>query len=612
MSEPPHAVGTERPPARPETVRRRVRRAWRGGLRGRWQAIRAPLLLGIAAMSLVLGTIGYLQLTSVSPRYGFLDALYRSITLFAFGGTATPPIPVTLQIARIAAPILTGYAALGTLLALTRSQARVLGIRLFLRDHVIVCGLGQTGGRLAAALVDHVPVVVIEARADPGQLAGARLRGIRVVGGDASDPALLRQAGITRARTLVIACGSPATNVDVAAAASRALDPRPRRHPLRVFADIDDVELWSSLAAEAATFAARRADFRLQYFNVTSIAAQLLLERDPPFAPGAMDDAHVLVVGQDQIGEQLVLALARAVASERAGPAARLRVTLTGDTADAELAALAGRYPALSAYLDLDARPLAIDSARFQSGAAMQGESGAADITRAYVTLADEADGLQAALALHAAPGTITVPVTVAVVDVAAGVAEILGSDRGRLAGITAFGTVSEATSQRLLLRGVNELIARAQHVQWMRHLRSTAGDAAADNPNFKPWDELTDEQKEFNRRFADDISAKLETIGAVIVPRPLPDPAGDGFSFTADELERLAREEHDRWMQQRLRDGWVYGEHRDNARRVHDALKPYDDLTEIDREKDRDAIREIPGALAAAGFAVSRAAGPR
>jgi TrkA-N domain len=222
-------------------------------VRSRWRAIRAPLLLGTAVMSLVLGTIGYLQLTSVTPPYGFLDALYGSITLFAFGGTAPPPIPVTLQIARITAPVLTGYAALGTVLALTRSQARVLGIRLFIRNHVIICGLGQTGGRLAAALIDQTPVVVIESNTAARQIAGARLRGVSILGGDASDPALLRQAGIQRARTVVVACGSAAVNVDVAAATSRALT-EPRARPLRVFADLDNLDLWASLAAEDSTF----------------------------------------------------------------------------------------------------------------------------------------------------------------------------------------------------------------------------------------------------------------------------------------------------------------------------------------------------------------------
>lgn len=575
-------------------------------VRARWLTIRGPLLLGIAVMSLVLGTIGYLRLTSVTPRYGFFDALYRAITLFAFGGTAPPPIPVSLQIARITAPLLTGYAALGTLLVLTRAQARVLGIRLFVRNHVIICGLGQTGGRLAAALVDQVPVVVIESDPSARQIAGARLRGISVLGGDASDPALLRQAGIQRARTVVVACGSAAVNVDVSAAASRALTTEPRGRTLRVFADLDNLDLWTSLTAEGSTFASQRPDFRLQFFNLTSIAGQLLVEREPPFESGRIEAAHVLVVGLGEIGEQLVLALARLTAAERGDDAAKLLVTLAGASAEADLETLLRRYPTLPSYLRLGTRTVEIDSAAFQAGAAMLGADGRPDVTRAYVTLDDEADGLQAALALHSAPAAIGVPVTVVVADASAGVAEILGSDRGRLARITAFGAVSEATSQRLLLLGVNELVARAQHARWLRDIKRAAG-AAAENPNCKPWDQLSDEQQEFNRRFADDINAKLDRIGAIVVPMPLPDPAGERFAFSAAELEQLSREEHERWTAQRLSDGWTYGPRRDDARKVHDALKPYDELDGPTREKDRDAVAQIPAALAAAGFAIRR-----
>ena len=43
--------------------------------------------------------------------YDFLDSLYRAVTLFGFGGAVNPPIPLSLQIARIVAPVLTGFAA---------------------------------------------------------------------------------------------------------------------------------------------------------------------------------------------------------------------------------------------------------------------------------------------------------------------------------------------------------------------------------------------------------------------------------------------------------------------------------------------------------------------
>ena len=139
-----------------------TRRTWRLGVRARWRSYRAPILLAVGISAIVLGTIGWMQLPVTPRRYSFLDAVYRSLTLFAFGGAAPPPVPVTLNIARIIAPLLTGYAAIGAVIALSRDQARALGIRLFARNHVIIAGLGNTGGRLAAALVDRMPVVVVD------------------------------------------------------------------------------------------------------------------------------------------------------------------------------------------------------------------------------------------------------------------------------------------------------------------------------------------------------------------------------------------------------------------------------------------------------------------
>ena len=37
---------------------------------------------------------------------------------------------------------------------------------------------------------------------------------------------------------------------------------------------------------------------------------------------------------------------------------------------------------------------------------------------------------------------------------------------------------------------------------------------------------------------------------------------------FSEDELERLSRDEHDRWCAERKSQGWTYGRVRDNARK--------------------------------------------
>jgi len=51
---------------------------------------------------------------------------------------------------------------------------------------------------------------------------------------------------------------------------------------------------------------------------------------------------------------------------------------------------------------------------------------------------------------------------------------------------------------------------------------------------------------------------------------------------------------EHKRWWAERSLGGWVYADTRDNARKRHPLMRPYDDLTEDDKQKDRDNVMQI------------------
>lgn len=576
------------------------------GLRVRWRQLRPAILLALGAAALILGTIGFEQLKGTN--YGFFDSAYRAITLFGLGGSVGPPVPTTLQIARIIAPVLTGYAAVGTIAVLLRDQARVAGIRLFVRDHVIVAGLGASGTRLAIALANDEPVVAIEASQFSQQLPTAQARGVRVIAGDASDRVILRRAGLDHCRSLFVSCGSDGINIDVAVAAGVSAEQR--RKPLTIFVHLSDFELWRSLAAEGVTFGSRRSGVRLEYFNVFATGAQVLLERDPPYARVSHDDpaAHILFVGLENIGEQLVLGLAREWRSLGHPPDA-LRITVTGIEADLDVARLRARYPAIDSYCTLGARALEVESAAYQRGEAMVGDDGHCDVTRAYVCLDDEADALIGGLGLHSRGDAAGVPVTVALADEDAGSGAVLSSEEGRFNRIASFGVLTAATSDQLLLRGVNELIARAQHAQWLR-TEVAKGVTRADNPNVAPWEELPEDRREDNRRFADDLYAKLNLVGCMLVPEPLRDPTEPGFSFEPDELEQLARHEHDRWIASRVADGWRYGPVRDDAAKVHDQMKPWEELDENNRDKDRDAVRELPAMLELAGFRIERVGG--
>ena len=80
-----------------------------------------------------------------------------------------------------------------------------------LQDHVLLCGFGRTAQNLAHFLKrSHLPFVALETNNDI--VREAREAGERVFHGDASNPEVLRAAGIERARVLVVTF----TNIDSA------------------------------------------------------------------------------------------------------------------------------------------------------------------------------------------------------------------------------------------------------------------------------------------------------------------------------------------------------------------------------------------------------------
>jgi hypothetical protein len=75
---------------------------------------------------------------------------------------------------------------------------------------------------------------------------------------------------------------------------------------------------------------------------------------------------------------------------------------------------------------------------------------------------------------------------------------------------------------------------------------------------------------------------------------------------FAADDIETMARMEHERWVAERLLEGYNPGP-RDVTRMTSPYLVPWGELEEGIRDYDREAVREIPGLLAAAGFEIYR-----
>ena len=79
--------------------------------------------------------------------------------------------------------------------------------------------------------------------------------------------------------------------------------------------------------------------------------------------------------------------------------------------------------------------------------------------------------------------------------------------------------------------------------------------------------------------------------------------PAGELPPELAALAETLAAHVHDAWIRVRTREGWSYAPQRDDARRTHPCLVPFDQLSEADKDCDREVTRATLLAMRALGF---------
>lgn len=67
--------------------------------------------------------------------------------------------------------------------------------------------------------------------------------------------------------------------------------------------------------------------------------------------------------------------------------------------------------------------------------------------------------------------------------------------------------------------------------------------------------------------------------------------------------VERLAENAHENWAEQRMKEGWKYGEHRSDEKKQHPCLVPYCLLSDEEKEYDRILSIETLKVLIAMGY---------
>lgn len=70
---------------------------------------------------------------------------------------------------------------------------------------------------------------------------------------------------------------------------------------------------------------------------------------------------------------------------------------------------------------------------------------------------------------------------------------------------------------------------------------------------------------------------------------------------------EKIAENVHENWAVGRLKDGWIYGPERNDERKTTPCMVPYDQLSESEKEYDRNTALETLKLIVALGYKITK-----
>jgi hypothetical protein len=563
------------------------------GIRGLRLPPVAPVVrFGAMAVAFALGTWGFAQaFAQVGMASTLMQDALRALRLIVGQfpqALENRDLPLALDIARWALPLLTFWSTVALAWEQLRNPLRLALIRAR-GDHLVIAG--DADGGLAAkaaagALADGRRVLLwVQDRRTPWVVDALEAGAAEVQQDSAEDSATT--LAIDKARAVLLLSGEARGNIALASAVlAQAGAGRPAGDPLDIILRVDDLDLRRSIEARFEHGDRRTARVRLA--SLPDIAARHLALSRPidGFTRAGATGRGVLVIGYTPLIERFVLrTLAGGHFRDGGKPAFTLHLPQAAQAEETFRARNPGA-DMLSPVCFVEARS---DPARIPAliDAHVAGQGAPVAI---LIDVGDDDRALALALAIdaHYRAADRTAPPIHVHMD---------GAPDYRVgAGIFPFGTLSDLADPDMLLQDRHDMLARSIHDFYLEG-RFTEGERIGARASMQEWEDLPESFRDDNRLVADCYQLKLRDIGARLV-----EGSGSGLQLTPDELEELSRAEHDRWMAAKLVQGWTHGATRDDARKLHPDIVPYDDLSEAIKDLDREQVRIMARLLAASG----------
>ncbi|MDD1719281.1 MAG: NAD-binding protein, partial [Methanoregulaceae archaeon] len=442
------------------------------------------------------------------------------------------------------------------------------------------------------------------------ELEECRRLGAFIIEGDATREYFLKRANILKARYLYCVAGEDDLNARIALTAKKVHETG-NSDTLTCFLHIVDPRLTNLLKIGQMT-AGSNSNVEFEFINIYQNAGRCLIDTLPFYKDDISPPAHrvhLLILHLGRMGETMLVHAVQKWREhhylEKTGN--RIKISFIDPDAERKFRILQTRYPALEHYCELIPLQMELESAEFLAGTYLLDNSHRCDATYIFICSENSSVGFSAAMTLsdllnrirdrcpHVL-GDYQVPVWIRTMD-ERGFSELfndLATKSPEYRNIRVFPLVSCSCCVDSILFGAAEQLARAIHERYLEN-RYRGGEQPGSRPALQPWASLPEEMKKKNRRQAGSIFSCLIREGFAIVMHTDWDEPVFEFSDGGadDEIDRLARLEHENWSRSEQKSG--------PKKEPHRCLRDWNDpeLPRECRERTREAIRTWPELLA-------------
>lgn len=560
----------------------------------RWRGT-AQAVAGVVAIG--LGFWGFMLKSPPTEVHGWLNNIFRTVQLITlhFPTEFDGALPWQLQVGRLAVPIVAFLASLHVVVG-TITRPMRLAILPMTRDHIVFFGVSKLSDKAMSSLIAQGHrLILVHPTIEGERLSVLEGLGVTVISADPFEASVIQDLALARAQAAFVSMGDDVANANLAAMIMQKAGKRDAAaEPIVLAVEFEREDLATELVA-AVDDLARRGGFR--FYRLAPDREGLTLELTryaPAFSPARGEArAHVLVAGLhgswEMVLSQLLLAL-----QDRPDETPVLSLIL--DAAEVErFSVWCAARPQIELVVDIEI--LRRGASLMPPEAAIDGWSKRTPPPQLAVILRDDGDAIATALALRR-PGEPLRTRGAALLVRQSREDRILSllpgfADEGAIGGaVRPFGGLLRRETIERLLDRAGERMAIRLHAAYLGRAAELGVTSAR---VLEAWERLPENIREANRAAA----AHLPILLAAVGHGPSDFDAEALSKLSEADLERLAQLEHRRWCADRINHGWSYAPSRDDARRLHPCLVPWEALSEPERQKDRNGVRVVLEAAA-------------